>query len=607
MKLKPQYRFFSTKDITVDPETRTMEFSFSSEQPVRRWFGQEILAHDSKSADFTRLNDSANVLFNHNPDVIVGVVESAQINSDKRAYAKIRFSKNAKAQEIMQDVQDGIIKNVSFGYEVREMKMTKSDSEKGDVYTATDWMPFEVSFVSIPADQTVGVGREMDGVEKEVNVIEDLKIENETKKEGDIPMPNENPVDTKQIASEAALLERTRYAKINELGDKFNRKELARQLIESGKTIDEARAAFLEAMGSVQVPVTGREGEIGLSEKEVKEFSIVRAINALANPRDRSLQEAAKFEFEASKAAAELAGKASRGVMVPMEVLRAKMGIKSKRDLLVGTASAGGDLVASDLMSASFIDLLRNKSALSQAGIQTLAGMQGNFSIPAQTGSATAYWVGENSAATESQQVVGQVAFSPKTISAYTDYSRKFLIQSSIDGEAFVRNDLALVLALGLDLAGLYGLGSSNQPQGLKPKSINTVDFAAATPTFAELVQMETEIATDNADIGSMAYITNASMRGDLKSAQKVSGQAIMLWENNQLNGYSAFASNQVASGDIFMGVWSQLILAMWSGLDVMVDPYTGSKEGTTRVIVFQDCDYGVRHVESFCRGNNTL
>jgi HK97 family phage major capsid protein len=371
-------------------------------------------------------------------------------------------------------------------------------------------------------------------------------------------------------------------------------------LIESGRSIDEARAAVLDKMNIHQEPVTMSAAEIGLSAQESRKFSFLRAINYLANPADRSAREAAAFEIEASDAAAAKLGRQSRGITIPQDVLR--------RDLNVGAATAGGNLVATELDAGSFIDLLRNASALDQAGATVLTGLTGNVAIPRQSGAGTAYWVAESGAPTESQQSVDQVSLTPKTVAAFTDYSRRLMLQSSIDVENMVRTDLATVLALKIDLAGLYGTGSNSEPLGLKlTTGVGTEDFAAATPTFAEVVALESDVATANALMGSPVYLMNAAMRGGLKTKQKDAGSGLFVMEGDLVNGYRGVLSNQVASGDLWFGNFADLIIGYFSGLDLMVDPYTHSTSGTVRVVAMQDVDIAVRHPESFSRGNDTL
>ena len=580
-------------DFTVSDDERSIEFPFSSEFPVARYFGNEVLSHDERSADLTRLNDSAPLLFNHDPDRVIGVVERAWIDGKKkRGYVNVRFSRNAFAQEVLADVRDGVLRNVSFGYAINDMEQRGS----GD-FVATSWAPYEVSVVSIPADPTVGVGRSFEADPAAPAASPNPETEPE------VPMENTPDISAvrAEAAAEAAKAERARISGITALADKHGMTDLGRQLIEGGRSLDEARAAVLEKIGAKVEPVGEKATDIGMSAKEVREFSFQRAINALANPQDRKLWEAAAFERECSEAAAAKAGKSAQGIMVPNEVLR--------RDLTVGTASAAGDLVGTDFRPGSFIELLRNRSALAGMGVSSLTGLSGNVAIPRQTGAATAYWVAESGSPTESNQTVDQVNMTPKTVGAFTDYSRRLMLQSSIDVEQMIRQDLATVLALEIDRVGLYGLGNSNQPLGIKlTTGINTVDFGAATPTYAEVVDMESQIAADNADIGAMAYLLNASLRGALKTKDKGTDTGAYVFEpGGTINGYNAVVSNQVASGDVFFAVWSQLIMGMWSGLDLTVDPYTHSTSGTVRVVALQDVDFAVRHPEGFCRGNNTL
>jgi HK97 family phage major capsid protein/HK97 family phage prohead protease len=570
-------------------EDRTYEFPFSSEYPVARYFGNEILSHEMDAADFSRLNDGAPLLFNHNPDRVIGVVERAYMDKKKkRGYARVRFSRNPFAQEVLSDVKDGVLRNVSFGYSIDKME----EREGGD-FVATSWAPYEVSVVSVPADPGVGIGRSLEEPETEPAASAATSTP-------PIPAMENTTPDLEVVRAEAVEAERTRIAEVTSLCNKHGMEDLGRQLVESGRSIDQARAAVLEHLNIKEEPVTMQAAEIGLSKEEARSFSFLRAINYLANPTDRAAREAAGFEIEASEAAAAKLGRSSRGITIPMDVMT--------RDLNVGTASAGGNLVETQLDSANFIDLLRNASALDQAGATVLTGLSGNVNIPRQSGAGTAYWVAESGSPTESQQTIDQISLTPKTCGAYTDYSRKLLIQSSIDVENMVRNDLARVIALEIDRVGLYGSGSSNQPLGLKDTTgVLTEDFAADTPTFSEVVALESDVSGANALLGSPVYLMNSAMRGGLKTKAKDSGSGLFVMEGDLVNGYRGVLSNQVASGDLWFGNFADLIIGYFSGLDLMVDPYTGSTSGTVRVVALQDVDVAVRHPESFSRGNNTL
>ena len=574
----------------VEKEDRTIEFPFASEEPVERYFGMEVLEMSEKAMDLSRLNDGAPLLYQHDADRIVGVVQRAYIK-DKRGYAEVKLANNELGREMQDLIKDGIIRNVSFGYKINEMEEDKSTTPM--TYRATSFQPFELSLVTVPADNSVGIGRSF-------THNETASTASAVPTTTPISIMEEQTPDLELLRAEASEAKAKEAAEMLALGKRTHNIDLAQEFVMNSRGIDELRSALIEQMGSNAKPVDTTAGEIGLSQKEARSFSFLRAINYLSNPGDRAARDAAGFEIEASEAAAAKLGRQSRGITVPSDVMR--------RDLNVGTATAGGNLVETELDAANFIDLLRNASALDQAGATVLTGLSGNVNIPRQSGSATAYWVAESGSPTESQQTIDQVALTPKTCGAFTDFSRRLLIQSSIDVENMVRGDLAKVLALEIDRVGLYGSGSSNQPLGLKDTTgVLTEDFAANTPTFAEVVALESDIAGANALLGSPVYLMNAAMRGALKTAEKATNTAQFIYTGDEVNGYRAVVSNQVASNDLWFGNFSDLIMAYFSGLDLMVDPYTGSTSGTVRVVALQDVDVAARHGQSFSRGNNTL
>jgi HK97 family phage major capsid protein len=354
---------------------------------------------------------------------------------------------------------------------------------------------------------------------------------------------------------------------------------------------------------------SGKSAEIGMSDTELRKYSMVRLLNAMATGDWRG----AELEKEASDAVAERLGMTPKGRFIPQDWLekRENRAVMTKAD-----ATYAGYLSGVDFRPENFIEMLRNKMVLQQAGAQYLGGLVGDVAIPKQTGGATGYWVAEGNAPTGSNQTVGQVALSPKTFGAYTDYTRKLLKQSSVDVEMFVRRDLSAIIALGIDKAGLHGTADNNQPRGVATTvGIGSVVGGAtgADPDWADIVDLETEVSVDNADVGAMAYITNPKVRGKLKKTLITTTYGDkMIWENGPtpLNGYRVLVSNQVrgditkSSGSnlsaIFFGNWADLIIGMWGGLDILVDPYTHSTSGTVRVVALQDVDVAVRHAESF-------
>jgi HK97 family phage major capsid protein len=156
-------RAFKVDRAAVNTETRTVELACSSEQPVERWYGIEILDHAPGSVRLDWCNSArAPFLCCHDTDEQIGVIESARIDSDKVCRMIVRFGKGEDAESEYQDVLDGIRTNVSVGYVVHAYEVTRGVNGAPDTYRITDWEPLESSLVSIPADMTVGVGRSAD-------------------------------------------------------------------------------------------------------------------------------------------------------------------------------------------------------------------------------------------------------------------------------------------------------------------------------------------------------------------------------------------------------------------------------------------------------------
>jgi HK97 family phage major capsid protein/HK97 family phage prohead protease len=584
-----------------DEDVRTLEFPFSSEQPVERWFGPEVLSHAEGAMDMSRLNDGAPLLWNHNPDQVLGVIERGWL-ADGRGLVSVRFSRSAFAEEKLADIRDGILRNVSVGYQITDAKPLRANGQDGIL--ATSWQPHEVSIVSVPADQSVGIGRSLDDDAAAAPAATNPPPS----------QPMEPQLDIEAVRAQAAAEERTRVASITSLTRQHGAEDLAQGLIESGASEADAMRQILNGMAqrasqpatpkaSAAQPIAsgGSSADIGLTDKQARSFSFLKAMRAQLFPNERTFQEDAAFEREASNAAAQRMGMNPKGFLIPNDVL--------SRSLTAGTASGAGDLIFTDARPGSFIELLRKRNFLTGLGVTILSGLTGPVGIPKQTGTSQVYWKGEGVAAAESEPSVGQVTMTLKEMSAWTRFSRSLMLQSSIDVETFVRNDLVTVMALEQARVALYGLSSSSQPEGLKATTgINTKDFGANQPTYAELVDMETLIAADDADIGTMGYVTNATIYGGFKTTEKATGTAQFVLEpGGTVNSYGVVRSNQVEAGDVFFGVWSQLVLGLFGAVDLQVNPYSEDKEGNIRVVAHQAIDYAVRHPQAFCRGNNTL
>ena len=578
-----------SKHSYLDEENRTVRIGVSSEEPVERSFGMEVLGHSESDINMEFIaSGRAPLLLDHDMTKQIGVIEEFKLDETaKRTTAVVRFGKSELAREVYEDVKDGIRMNISVGYRVDKLSRMEKDDE---TYYKAQWTPMEVSSVSVPADQSrlVGVGRSKD--KQTLNTKVEI-MENEKQ---DI-----NLEDVRSKTIDEAKAEFKRNSKeIIDLAVKHNKRDLADDAIKNGMSVEEFRGELLNQICNDKPLDTA---EIGMNKEEVREFSLVRAIRAMANPSDRKAQEAAAFEFECSAEAARQYGKDAQGIMLPAEVLRNW----KTRDI---NSSDDSTLIAQDYRAGDFIDVLRNSSSVMQAGATMLRGLQGSVVIPKKTAASSGGWIAtEGAAAAESEFTSGSVTMSPKVVGAFTDATRLLLQQSSLDVENLIRDDLTQSIATAIDLGALAGSGSSGQPTGIANTSgINTTTFAAANPTWAEIVAMESAVANDNALNGSLGYICRPADFGTLKTTEKATNTAqFVVSPDNTMNGYNVIRSNQVTSGDFYFGNFADLLIGMYGGLDITVDPYALSTSGGVRIVALQTVDVAVRHAVSFCKSSD--
>lgn len=647
---------------SIDKDARTAELAFSSEYAVDRWYGKEILGHRQGECDLEFIQSGrAPLLKDHRQDQQIGVVENAAIGSDLVGRAKVRFGRGALAEQEFLDVQDGIRVNVSCGYEITAARLV---SVVDDIETyRMEWRPLEISLVSVPADPSVGVGRGEPGADLVTVPIINLKRGQSQMNAVTQPNPAGNaapasvtmtPDEVRQMAeaaaanavrafatqnqnaAEAERLEKARIDEIKALCGRHNLgPDLAAEHIIKKTSLEVFRGLViteLEKRGSDK-PLYAPTNQLDLSAKDLKTYSLARALLAQSDGNWGK----AGFERECSEAVEKKAGKAARGFFIPLDVALAgpvndnmrlrvieslmARGLLTRDNTIAGGATAGANLVATDLLAGSFIDLLRNLMLVRVMGATVLTGLVGNVAIPKLTAGSTTGWFAESGAATESSLTFGLLTLSPKTAHTIVDYTRDLLLQSTPSIEQLVRDDMAISVALELDRVALHGTGASNQPTGVAATAgIGSVAGGTngAVPTWQNIVDLETLVAQNNAAIGRTGYLTNAKVRGKLKSTVKVASYPVFIWPDQmnadgsgQLNGYVARVTNQVSSAltkgtssgvcsAIFFGNWADLLIGEWGMLDTITDNITQAANRIIRAHAFQSIDIGVRRAASF-------
>ena len=612
---------------------KTVRLSVSSDEPYFRSFtwdarkkewisGYEVLGHAEGEIDFTRMKDGLVIQDTHYGDQI-GLMRNPEIK-DGKLCGDVEFCCGERAQEIMRDALAGLRRNMSIGYRVKEYKLIGEAKDGEAIYRAVKWMPHEASFVNCPADATVGVGRNLaEGEETKTAAIPAVVTNKETK-----TMNPEQVVECFRL-SKAGNVE---HAEVD-------------ALIKSGKTFDEIRAELEgkveayqkelreKAAAKPDMPTPGEKRAIvdENTQREIKRcYNLANVMRALAGDTSVDIG----YEREVSQEMEGKTGRKAQGLIIPDFIRAAANSNDGGLTLgtpayntdtaaggITGIGGAGKNTVATNLLVGSFIESLRDALVLTGAGMQTLSGLVGDIAIP-KGGKVTASWVtAENGDASKSNPTFGQVQATPHTCGAYVDITRKLLLQSSIDVQGFVVRELVYAIAYALEAAGFAGTGTSGQPTGLVSQITQTVRFTAGEPTLAKVLEMISTIDEANGVTGMQSFIGKPSVwallgatidwtavtASDANVGGVTSGRYLLDTATNTCQGYPFIKSNLAPAKQLLFGDFSQLMLCLWSGTDIVVDQYSNCTKGALRVVALQDADFIVRQPAAFAKGTTLL
>jgi HK97 family phage major capsid protein len=611
----------------IDEKARTAELTFASELPYERWFGTEVLEMSSRAADLKRLNNGGALLSDHGRSAQIGKVVKAWIGDDKRAHAIVKFSRNARGEEEFQDVIDGIRSNVSFGYKIREFVTEKGTGRAPDKVTATRWEALEISLVSVPADPTIGVGRSEDdlGSPEPVEQVNEATRESQEEAEKQVREENTRTMDIpatqgtdQPVVTPPVAVTFAREDQIFEYGRRFGIADtLVRKFaFDPNGSVDALRAEVAKQyqaapQTSAAPEQTRSSADLDLTDKQVKQYSISRAILAQADGDwskagfERECHEAIEQKMDKNKMQ-----RSGSGFLVPTDVQYAQDITNQKRDLSAtgGNTSGGYIINQADHMPQSFIDLLRSKAVmLSRAGVRVMSDLVGNPSIPRQNAAASGYWVAEGVAPTESQLTLGQLTLSPKTCGAMTEFTRQLLIQSQPAVDQLVKSDIAEVLARTIDTAIIRGSGTAGQPTGIKNTTgVTEITLSGAGSTFdrSDAIEFESTIAEADAPEGTL-WIMRPSAKGILKNRPQIGTTfpVFLVGDDNKLNGYDVVTTTQMLSTDVLFGDFSQVILGEWGILEIEANKYgTSFGHGGIQVRGLHMVDVAVRYPQAICK-----
>jgi len=443
---------FQRRDLQIsdieEKEEGIIEFSLTSEQPYRRFFGTEILSHEQGAVNLERVNSgSAPLLLNHDPNQYLGSLLSGRLVEKKvRVTAKFELDNpyNELAKRYYHSVTKGNLRTVSGGYMYEKVKFENRDNE--DYLIAVRWGLVEGSICPAPADHTVGVGRSYFDLTSRIE-----HSANNGESSGQLENTKTDAMPEIEV-NEADLLkaERERTRSILAAGQRYGCQELAEKAIEDGLSIEQARSLFLDKINDGQTqPIARTTDPLGMSRSERKRYSINNAIRAALDGewKENSFEKEI-HEALVTKAKETRNYKETGNILIPaydldvspedaadgFEQLGRSAATRNylqsvmQRDQQVGDPLFGGNLVETELMSERFIDIFRNRSIMRQMGMTSLTGLVGNVDIPKQTAGVTdgtsVYWVPEDADVGQIDAKFGLVKLRPKNAGSYMYVTR---------------------------------------------------------------------------------------------------------------------------------------------------------------------------------------
>ena len=614
------YRSADLSRAEIDEQNRTIVVAFSSEQSVQRSFGLEVLSHNPIDVDLSFLaSGRAPLLLEHEREDQIGVVERAAIDADGVGRAVIRFSKGKDGEEIFQDVLDGVRTNISVGYTITGQRIEQDAMGNNIVYC--QWKPKEISIVSIPADETVGVGRSDDTNESQsinnnengsqsVNetigsqseqTTSDSQIANEVTTEAEIADltntaqrsdqsikgKNTMTIETQFDADSIRSAERARVSEITSIAKRFDAEDVATQFVADGRSVDEFRAYVVEKMS--KAPAVRATATIGLTEKEAEEFSLSRAISAVVSG-DWS---EAGYELECSRAAAKAQGKLQTrsNIFVPAEVLTRAAGANAV------TAAGNPSLV--NRTKVGFMDVLFNNTIAQRLGVQYMTGLNGVIELPKFTGAVQARFVDEGADGTIDNIPSGVVELKPRTLIALAELTRSMILNGTAM-EQRIQAQLQKAVATKIDAAVFEAILAET---GIAWGTLGAggVDYAA----IRELIK-DVEVANALNDMAMFAF--DPLVGNALATTVKDTNTAgiYLRADDGSVAGYQTASSNHVGSNIIF-GDFSNVTVGNWSTLELAIDDSTKFTSGGFLLRAITDIDVAVTRPEAFAGYKNVL
>ena len=631
--MKKTYTFnraFAAEDISQGEADNIISFSVASSEPYVREDKNgkkfaEVLEISEAAIDFSRLVDNrAPLLFAHDAERQLGVVEKAWIENNK-LYVQCKFSSNAFPQSILRDINDGIRRNVSIGYQVLEWNFDRGLEDGVPLMNVTRWLPLEASIVSIPADATVGIGRSFESVDEEmagqecradktpeeVKACESASSEDKTKecdeddkdrnadtpeecKETSAESASENPEEkacgedeeaTKELDPEDDEEEKKKAAEVAEirsLGELMNQCDLAASFIKDNRSLDEFKAAIKELNNTKELNV--KKEDTIMEEK----FSLLKAIRGYTSKAPADFAES--YEFKVNEENKRAYGITDADIVLTAEQLRAFDGSEALNQVVY--------------QPGLYTSVLRPESVLAKTGARVVAVNGPSISFPVATSGVNAGWVNINGEVPSATMDFALKQMTPHKAGAFVDISFQSLLQDDPSAEAIVMDDIVKALDQVLDEGAIKGTGADGQPSGITANGdINTVPVSGAF-TLSGVYGMEAKIRESYDYSNNLKFVCNTKNYYKYATTPySAVEQNRMLLEDGKMIGHDVVICNALDDNTIILGNFDELVLANFRGITLKIVEDAGlARKQAVEIVAHAAVDFLCRRPKSFTK-----
>ncbi|HGU2277338.1 TPA: phage major capsid protein [Escherichia coli] len=633
------------------------EIAFSSTQPYQRQFWDEqnqemvvldeILVHTPEAVDLSRLNNNAPLLFNHNFDNHIGVVCDARIDADNVGRALVKFSKHGTlANDIRNKVIEGTMEKISVGYDIKEYHIDYAKSQ----LIVSKWIPHEISWVSVPADDSVGLNRSLNTITVNLGAKRDMTKEQieEIKEEQESAQVEETPVEE----NKEPKVEETQERQVEENKEDENLEDGkdakhpesvdddSSTVRETEEVKEEREAAPVEEEKTEEVAERSEEDEeeiraiareLNIDDEELKRALAIKdmtpeafrtkALNNLVNAQRnneqikdskmektfdlnnviRSLVDGAALganeaEYSAMAAGAAMQrGRAARGgsVFVPAAALRAASEGNTKATLTAVTDEK--------LLTESYIEMLLPASCLGRLGVTVLSGLNSPIAVPKMTASSVEAFgfVDENGSAPESKATFENVKMAPKTFAGGNPISRQSL-KTVPNIATLITDHINKAVRIKLEQLILSDKDNTRGPKGLVKQLVDggRVTKKAAF-SYKDFLKEIAALTDAGVPAQSIKFAMSGATAAELESTLKDNGVSGYIIENGKLAGYDVVTSGVIPADHIVLGDFSGIMIGEWGGLELDMDDTTYRAQSAIVPRIWVDLDFTVVQPEA--------